>query len=164
VGAADFGRRHARGLGDGVDHDSRQGALPQVPGQQPEQELALALGCPADQASEQLAPPALRARAGQDADLPEDGVYLGQRQRGAGDRRGPDILAGQRRVPDADLALGQVSGQERDRDRNLVAGDPGEQAGDLVDLRAPAWLAGYRRGSSDDFGEEHTHDSPAALR
>ncbi len=142
---------------------------PQVAGQQPDQELPLVLGGLGQQLAQQLAPVGLRAGPGERADGAEGRVGLGQRQRGdrggrriggrAGARAGaagagpaPPAGRGRRRpeqvhdggVADADLALGQLAGQERDRDRDLPGGDLAEQRGDLGHLGQAAGRPAHR--------------------
>ena len=80
MGAAHVRARHASRPGDRVRHHAVERALPQVTGQQPDQELALSLRRPAQQARQQPAPLSLRALPGQRADLAERRVGLGQSQ------------------------------------------------------------------------------------
>ena len=74
---ADLLGRDARGPGDRVGHDALERALPEIAGQQPDQELPLALGGPGEQPGEQPAPLGLRAGPGHRADRPERGVDVG---------------------------------------------------------------------------------------
>ena len=78
---SDLRGRDAGRLGHRVGHDALERALPQVTGDQPDQELPLALRRAPDQPGEQRPAPGLRAGPGERADRLERGVGLGQRQR-----------------------------------------------------------------------------------
>ena len=81
MSSADLGGGHARRFRDGLDHDALQGTLPQVAGQQPEQELPLVLRRPLDEPGQEVPPAGLRTWPGQLADPLERRIGLGQRQR-----------------------------------------------------------------------------------
>ncbi len=83
---------HAGRPRDGLRHDALQGALPQVAGQQPDQERALAVGGAAQQRGQQPAPLRLGARAGDGPDGGKGRIGLGQRQGWLRGRTGPLVM------------------------------------------------------------------------
>ena len=64
------------------------------------------------------------------------------------------------RIADADLALAQFAGQERDRDRNLRRLRATQQVRDRVDLGAARRGRRYRGGGPHQFIEQHTRIVP----
>ena len=154
MSTADQAGRHAGCPRDGLRHDALQGALPEVPSQQPEQERALAVGGAAEQRGKQPAPLGLRALAGDCPDGLERRVSVSQRQgwfsRLAGRSRAWSTTARpeqvrERRIAHPDLALAQFAGQEGHRDGHFTRRHRGEQHRDLLDLGAPRRRAGDRR-------------------
>ena len=137
--------RHAGCPRDGLGHDASQGALPEVSGQQPDQERALAVSRAAQQRAEQPAPLGLRALAGNCPDGLKRRISAGQRQGWLSGRIGRPEQVPQCRVADPDLSLAQFAGQEGHRDRHLAGWHRGEQHGDLVDLGTPRLHASDRR-------------------
>ena len=162
-GPAHLAGVHPGGPRDRLDHHAFQCALVQFAGQQPGQEGLLGQGGPGEQGAEQPAPLSLGPGSGGGPDRREHGVGLGQGQRplarvraarvrgtrsararaarpgrgsgpGAPGRRiGPE-QATERRVTHPDLPLAKLTGEERNRHRNLIRRRPAQQSGDLVDL------------------------------
>ena len=91
--------------GDRVGHHPFQRALPQLAGQQPEQEPLLGPGGPAEQLTDQRLARRRRPLPGHRPDRGERRVHLGQGQRGRSRGREP---APQRRPADPDLPLRQL--------------------------------------------------------
>ena len=129
------------GLRHRLDHDPLERALAQLPGEQLDQERALALGRPPPERGEQAPPLRLRARAAHLADGGECHIRLGNghgrsRNRSGRFRDRPRVLAPgaqqvpERRVPDSDLALAQLAGQERHGERYFVGCRLRQQPGD----------------------------------
>ena len=143
--AAHVGLRHLGGARDRRGHHARQRALAEVAEQQPDQEALLVLVGAREQRARapRAAPPASRRRPSRRS-RPNARVDLGDRQRrlGGGRRR----LA-QLRPADADLALGQPPGQERDRGRDLVGRGARQQRRDRLGLGLAR--AGGRDGGGD---------------
>jgi hypothetical protein len=177
VSAADLVGRHACRAGHGLRHDPLERALAEITGQQPDQELALGLGGATQQAGQQQAALRLGSGPGRRADRAERAVGFGQGEDGLrrghgrqlagavlvpsclrppGCRRAQQVRQGG--IPDADLPLSQLAGQERDRDGHLGGRHAAEQIGDLADLRATARRAGHRGRGAHDGVQEHTTD------
>jgi len=69
--------------------------------------------------------------------------------------RAPEHLA-DRRVPDADLALQQIPGQERHGRGDLAGRHPAEQPCDLLDLGVPCRGGRDRGRYRNDLAQQHT--------
>ena len=163
--AADLLGRDAGGLRDRFGHHALERTLPEIAGQQADQELPLAVGRPGKQRGELLPPQRDRPGSGHRADRGERLVDLGQRERGRittvicpGSVGGPEQLA-DRRVPHADLPLQQLAGQERHGDRDLARLGPRQKRRDLCDFRVPGRGRGDPRRHLDDVAQLHNSDS-----
>jgi hypothetical protein len=66
----------------------------------------------------------------------------------------PEQVA-QGRVPDADLALPQLPGQEGDHDRDLAGAGPAQQGGDLRDLGGAPGRGRDRFRRLDQLTQQH---------
>jgi hypothetical protein len=150
--APQHGRRHAGGLGGGVGHHALERALADAARQERAQERLLARGGAPEQLGQRLAPGRLRAGAAEPADARERGVDLHQLERRL-ERRRRQVL--DRRPADPDLALPQLAGQERDRDRRLPRRRGAQRLGERGDLAAAGAGGGDGLRGGDELVEEH---------
>ena len=144
--------RHRRGPGDRVGHHPLQRALPQLAGQQPEQESLFALGGPAEQLTDQRLARGRRTLPGHRPDRRERRVHLGQSQRG--DRRG--------RNPSRSTAQPTPicrCGSSPDRYATAIGTSSGpasrSAAGQHVDLGQPGAGRGHGLRHLGDLSEQH---------
>jgi hypothetical protein len=130
-------------LGDGVDHDPDQRALPQLATEQADEEPALVLGHPPVEGGEQVALLADRARTGGEGQVVDHRVDLGDLDGRLGG--GGHVHTAERRPADADPALAGEPGQEPDGRTHLVRCQPTEQVGQRCGLRRPRRRRRHRR-------------------
>ncbi|CAM5602702.1 hypothetical protein SVIOM342S_00311 [Streptomyces violaceorubidus] len=133
-------RGNVRRRGQALDGGRVQGALADLPGEQPGQEALLVLRGRAHQLADQPGPLGLRTGAGDRAEPGEPGVRVPHGQRRGIGRRD---RAAQHLPADADPALREPSGQIRDDDRHVCRLRLAEQ------LREQDGLAGPRRRGGD---------------
>ena len=130
-----------RGPSDGVGHEARERALPELAEQQPADQLGFGLGGRREQRGQAGAAGARRSRAGERGEVVERGVEVAHGEDRA--RGGLDVDLADGRPPDTDAALAGRACQQRDRGHHLVGRQPGEQVGEQRDLGRP------RRGRPD---------------
>jgi len=171
----DFLRRNARRPGHRVGHDALERALPQIAGQQPDQELSLALRGAAEELGQQPPPFRLGTGPGDGTDRLERDVDVGQ---GEGRRCGPGLRhariipnagadpeqSSERRVSDADLPLQYLSGKEGHRDLHLARRHMTQQRRDLLDLGAAGRGPGHSGRRVNEVGQQHTEIVPQRTR
>ena len=150
--AAQDGGGHAGGLGGGLGHHALERALADAAGEQRAHELLLGAGRAPEQRGDRGAPGRLRAGAGERPDRRERGVDVDQRQRRDPHRR-RRVADG--RPADADLALAQLAGQERDGDRGLLRRGGAQGVGEHGDLAAARAGGADGLGCADELGEQH---------
>ena len=117
-----------------LHHHPLERALAQLATQQPPQELGLPRRRAGEQLDERIAPRSLRPRAGKPTDPLERRINLADRQARRIRRR---RQVTQRRPPHTDLALAQLTRQERDAGADLVGRQPLEDGSNPLHLLEP---------------------------
>ena len=150
--AADLGRRHFRGRGDGLGEHAVEGALAQLAADQAGQQSLFGRRCPRHQPPEPIPAGRRGAAAAFGGDPFELGVDLADLKRRLRRRWGQ---VAERGVAQAGPPLAQLAGQERDDDGNLVRTRPAQAVGQQPGLGQPARLPGDRRGGLGQVVEQH---------
>jgi hypothetical protein len=131
--AADARRGDVRRRGDGVQHHALEGALAELAGQQPHEELLLVGGGGREEPGQDRLPSSGRTGAGRPGQLAQRLVDGGDGQRGLGGRRAGHPRQGA--PADPQPALTRVARQPRGDRFHLVGAGPVEQVGDGRGLR-----------------------------
>jgi hypothetical protein len=119
-------------LGDRVDHQPGQRALPQLAREQPFDEVGLFDGRPAEELAENLLAPCRRSAARRPLHLGYRAIEIVDGERRLAGGRSLDAV--DRRIADADSALPGDSREETNRDRHLIRVEPPQESGQDRDL------------------------------
>ena len=119
--------------GDGILHDSRRGALPQLAEDQCSDEPLLRRGGGRHEVGKELATPALRPGSGRPGNVGECLIDLVERERWLKRRVCLDVV--DERVADADLPLGELSAQIGHHERDQIGRRLFQEICDRADLR-----------------------------
>ena len=153
-GPADDGVGDGVRAGDGRQHDAVEGPLPEVAGHQLAEEALLVGGGPTHEGDELGAAGGGRPGAGRGREPVERGVDVGDGEPGL---RGGVGERPERAVPDAEPALREDAGQERDDGADVVGVRAGEQGGDGLGLRGARAGGRDLAGDGDEVGERDGH-------
>ena len=143
----------SRGSGDGVQHDTLERALPQLTGEQADEELLLVGGGGVQQGGEDGVPTGHRARSGRAGELGQCVVDRGHRERRRRRRLARPLREGA--PADTQAALPGFAGEPGGDRLDLVGVRAAEEVGDRRGLRGAGPGGRDGGGGGDDVGEQH---------